>query len=220
MNKPYKENYQKILEDLNIEATKWNRLKPQLVAVTKKRSKHDILTFINVTNHKVYAENYVQEAEQKYVEIKNLYDDVKLHLIGHLQSNKVKNAVRLFDVIETIDSFKLAKAIDKTERDLEINREYLIQVNIGQEPQKSGVLPKDLVQLVADIKSNLSINLKGLMCVPPKDKNPSIYFAMLKNLADSTDLKYLSIGMSSDFKEAIAIGSNQIRIGTSLFSNI
>jgi pyridoxal phosphate enzyme (YggS family) len=186
--------------------------------VSKKRTITDIQNFILETNHKVFAENYVQEAESKYVDLKNEHQDIRLHLIGHLQSNKAKNAVKLFDVIETVDSFKLAKLLSKAEQDLGVKREYLIQVNIGKESQKSGVLPEDLASLVSEINKNLSINLIGLMCVPPKDKNPSVYFAMLKKLANDNDLDYLSIGMSSDFKEAIAIGSHEIRIGTALFS--
>ncbi|MDC0857209.1 YggS family pyridoxal phosphate-dependent enzyme [Rickettsiales bacterium] len=218
MSKSFKGNYSEISNIINIESTKWQRSKPKLIVVSKKRTITDIQNFIAETNHKIFAENYVQEAESKYIDLKNEHQDITVHLIGHLQSNKAKNAVKLFDMIETVDSFKLAKTLDKTEAILGLRRDYLIQVNIGKESQKSGVLPEDLASLVSEIKTNLSINLIGLMCVPPKDKNPSIYFAMLKKLATDNGLKYLSIGMSSDFKEAIAVGTNEIRIGTALFS--
>jgi PLP dependent protein len=218
MSKSFKGNYSEISNIINIESTKWQRSKPKLIVVSKKRTITDIQNFIAETNHKIFAENYVQEAESKYIDLKNEHQDITVHLIGHLQSNKAKNAVKLFDMIETVDSFKLAKTLDKTEETLGLRRDYLIQVNIGKESQKSGVLPEDLASLVSEIKTNLSINLIGLMCVPPKDKNPSIYFAMLKKLATDNGLKYLSIGMSSDFKEAIAVGTNEIRIGTALFS--
>jgi len=218
MSKSFQGNYSEISNIINIESTKWQRSKPKLIVVSKKRTITDIKNFIAETNHKIFAENYVQEAESKYIDLKDEHQDIKLHLIGHLQSNKVKNAVKLFDMIETVDSFKLAKTLDKTEEILGLRRDYLIQVNIGKESQKSGVLPEDLANLVSEIKTNLSINLIGLMCVPPKDKNPSIYFAMLKKLATDNGLKYLSMGMSSDFKEAIGVGTNEIRIGTALFS--
>jgi len=217
MNKQYLKNFQEVCHNSKIIAKQWSRVEPNLVVVSKKRATEEIIQFIESTGHICYAENYVKEAEEKYTIIKELHPNIKLHLIGHLQSNKALDAVKLFDVIETIDSFKIAEKLDKIERANDLKRQYLIQVNIGEEEQKSGVNIEDLSQLVNDIRKKLSINLRGLMCVPPKGKNPSIYFAFLKKLGQENQLDYLSMGMSDDFKEAIAIGTDEIRVGTALF---
>ncbi|MBT4989313.1 MAG: YggS family pyridoxal phosphate-dependent enzyme [Rickettsiales bacterium] len=217
MNKQYLKNFQEVCHNSKIISQQWNRAEPNLVVVSKKRTTEEIIQFVESTGHICYAENYVKEAEEKYTIIKELHPNIKLHLIGHLQSNKALDAVKLFDVIETIDSFKIAEKLDKIERDNDLKRQYLIQVNIGEEEQKSGVNIEDLSQLVNDIRKKLSINLRGLMCVPPKGKNPSIYFAFLKKLGQENQLDYLSMGMSDDFKEAIAIGTDEIRVGTALF---
>lgn len=213
----YQKNYQEIVSVVTNQVKKWQQKRPEILAVSKKRSVDEIIDFIEATDHRSFAENYVKEAEEKYQIIKQSYPKIKLHLIGHLQSNKALEAVRLFDVIETIDSYKLAKKLDQVEQELGIKREYLIQVNIGEEQQKSGVMPKDVSKLIDEIRENLSINVKGLMCIPPQDKNPSIYFAYLKKLSVENQITYLSMGMSADFDKAIAVGTDEIRIGTALF---
>ncbi|MBL6785552.1 MAG: YggS family pyridoxal phosphate-dependent enzyme [Rickettsiales bacterium] len=214
----YKDNFDNISDNIAKYSKSWKQKYPKVLVVTKKRSRVEIESFILQTQHNVFGENYVQEAQTKYIDLKQQFLNIKLHLIGHLQSNKAKDAVKLFDVIETVDSFKLAKKLDDAEKLLDLKRQYLIQVNIGSEPQKSGVNIDDLSNLIKDIRSNLNINLIGLMCVPPKGQNPSIYFAMLKNLARIYDLRYLSMGMSSDYKDAIAVGSDEVRIGSLMFA--
>ncbi|MBT4922669.1 MAG: YggS family pyridoxal phosphate-dependent enzyme [Rickettsiales bacterium] len=218
MSDQYLNNYQKISRSSKLVSERWGRSEPDLLVVSKRQMQVDIISFIKSTHHMRFAENYVKEAEEKYTTIKKSYPNLQLHLIGHLQSNKAIEAVKLFDVIETVDSYKLASKLDAAEKITKLEREYLIQVNIGFEEQKYGVMPDDLKDLLAEIRNNLTINIKGLMCIPPKDKNPSIYFAYLKKLAQDNKLSYLSMGMSSDYQEAIAVGTDEIRIGTALFA--
>lgn len=162
-----------------------------------------------------FGENRVQEAQAKWPALKAAYPAVRLHLIGPLQTNKVSDAVALFDVIETLDRPKLVDALTAEEAATGQKREYFIQVNIGEEPQKSGVAPQDLASLLAYARDTLHIT--GLMAVPPADANPAPYFALLAKLAARYKLPNLSMGMSQDFETAIRLGATHIRIGTALF---
>ncbi|OYW13641.1 MAG: YggS family pyridoxal phosphate enzyme [Rhodospirillales bacterium 12-54-5] len=189
---------------------------PTLVAASKGQSVAAIEAAIalGVTD---FGENRVQEAQEKWPEIKVRHPHLRLHLIGPLQSNKVADAVALFDVIETVDRIKIADALAaeaaKTRRSLD----YYIQVNIGEESQKSGVLPAELDNLLKHAREGGHLNIVGLMGVPPADANPAPYFALLAKLATRYGMKQLSMGMSHDFDVAIRLGATHVRIGTALF---
>lgn len=188
----------------------------KLIAVSKNCEEEKIINAINC-GCKIFGENYIQEAKEKWQKIKPKFPDIKLHFIGHLQSNKAKDAVELFDVIETLDNEKLAKEIAKQALKLEKNPKIFIQVNIGEESQKSGIMPSEVKDFAKFCIEGLELNIVGLMCVPPSNELASPYFALLAKMAKEIGLKQLSMGMSSDFEEAIATGSTQIRIGTAIF---
>lgn len=186
-----------------------------LMAVTKTQS-IDALKEALSYGHRLFGENKVQEALTHWVELKKSYSDIKLHLIGPLQTNKVKDAVTLFDCIETLDREKLADALASEMKKQDRDVPCLVQVNTGEEPQKSGIAPPDLNAFITYCK-NLGLTITGLMCVPPVDEPPALHFALLKKLAQENGLKILSMGMSSDFEKAIALGATHVRIGSALF---
>lgn len=163
-----------------------------------------------------FGENRVQEAQQKWPELKKKHPNVRLHLIGPLQSNKAADAVALFDVIQTIDRPKIADALAAEIKAQGRTPRLLVQVNIGEEPQKSGVLPTELPSLLAHC-AGLGLTIDGLMCVPPAEHNPAPYFALMKKLADRHGLPELSMGMSGDFPVALRMGATMVRVGTALF---
>ena len=204
-----KENIQKIKSELG---------SISLVAVSKSQSVADIKKAVD-TGINIVAENKIQEAEKKYSQLKNFFKDnnVKFHFVGHLQTNKVKKAVKMFDLIQTVDSLKLAKEIDKRAKQIDKKQDVLIEVNIGKEPQKYGVLPEEVIEFTDKIKQYESINVKGLLCMPPFNEDPKPYFQEMKKLYDELNLEILSMGMSNDYKIAIEEGSNMIRIGTLIF---
>lgn len=163
-----------------------------------------------------FGENRVQEAEQKWQKLKEKHPDVRLHLIGSLQSNKAAEAVALFDVIQTVDRPKIADALAQEMAKQGRRPHLLIQVNIGEEQQKAGVLPQDLPALLAHCHT-LGLTISGLMCVPPAEHNPAPYFALMKKLANRYSLPELSMGMSGDFETALRLGATMVRVGTALF---
>lgn len=187
-----------------------------LVAVSKFQPLEKIQGLLN-QGHRVFGENRVQEAEEKFPALREKYPDLQLHFIGHLQTNKAKDAVKLFDVIETVDSRKLAEALhhemEKQKRPLPC----FIQVNTGDEEQKGGVAPKDLEALLHFCREETALRIEGLMCVPPLHEIPDLHFALLHKLADEFGLKELSMGMSADFDIAIRYGTSHVRIGSALF---
>ena len=189
----------------------------KLLIVTKNQSVFDINTLIS-EGYKLFGENRVQEAQKKFSEVNN-HKDLQLHLIGPLQSNKVKTALKIFDVIQTIDRFSLVDEIYKQINNSSDHktREYYIQVNIGEEEQKFGVPKKDLKDLY-NYTIKKKINVNGLMCIPPNITDPSNYFKELLNLKDSINKNLkLSMGMSSDYKIALNFQTNTIRIGSLIF---
>lgn len=186
-----------------------------LVAVSKKVSVEKILQAIEC-GVKIFGENYAQEAREKWTEIKKKFPEIKLHLVGHLQSNKASEAVGLFDCIETIDSKKLASAIAKEAKKQQKNPEIFIQVNVGEEVQKGGVALSELSELVK-FSRECGLNITGLMCVPPANEAASPYFALLTKLAHTHGLQKISMGMSADFEDALALGTTHVRIGTAIF---
>ena len=204
----------------NIE-THLNKLKiintPKIIAVSKTFKIDKILPLINY-GHIHFGENKVQEAVEKWTETKEKNPDIKLHMIGKLQTNKVKFAVKLFDYIHSVDSEKLAKKIADEQEKLNKKIKIFLQVNIGNEVQKSGIHKNELNSLVTFCKE-INLDLIGLMCIPPANIDPEIYFNDMKKLNESFDFKELSMGMSSDFLIAAKNLSTYIRIGSSIFGS-
>jgi hypothetical protein len=188
---------------------------PVIVAVSKQIGEEKIRAAL-AAGQRVFAENRVQEAAAKWPALRREFPDVELRLIGPLQSNKVRDACALFDVIESLDREKLARALaDEGVRRVAAPR-VLIQVNTGEEPQKSGVLPAEVDRFVAYCR-NLGLAPEGLMCLPPADEPPAPHFALLGKIARRNDLEFLSMGMSSDYDVAAALGATHVRIGTAIF---
>jgi pyridoxal phosphate enzyme (YggS family) len=191
----------------------------ELIAVSKKQPDEKIEAMLE-TGHRVYGENRVQDAVARWVEKKPQYKDVQLHLIGALQTNKVSEAVALFDAIHSVDRSKLVRALVKEMKAQGKALGCFIQVNTGEEDQKAGVLPEDFEALY-QICQDEGLEIRGLMCIPPFDEPPAHHFALLRKMAEAHGLKELSIGMSGDFEKAIPFamegGKVFIRVGTSLF---
>ncbi len=189
-----------------------------IVAVSKKQPAERIQAALDC-GHRLYGENRVQEAMERWGGDDGFlksFPNVKLHLIGNLQTNKAKQAVQLFDCIETIDSTRLADAVQKECEKQGKEIECLIQVNTGEEGQKSGVTPDELEGLLKHCKE-IGLKISGLMCIPPSDEPAGLHFAFLKNLAESYGLEKLSMGMSGDFEKALPLKPSYIRVGSSLF---
>lgn len=188
----------------------------QLVAVSKTYFEDKIVPVIEA-GHRIFGENRVQESQQKWPALKEKYPDIELRLIGPLQSNKAAEAVALFDVIESVDREKIAKALavqmDKQGRRLDC----YIQVNTGLEEQKAGIAPGLLDAFVAECRDALGLRIVGLMCIPPADENPGPHFALLKKLAVQNNLEKLSMGMSGDFEVAVQFGATSVRVGSAIF---
>ena len=189
---------------------------PKLIAVSKTFSGNHIIPLLKL-GQKTFGENRVQEAMEKWPELKTRYKDVELHLIGPLQTNKVRDAIALFDVIETLDREKLAIALAKEMKASGKNLDCFVQVNIGNEPQKSGISIDDVVVFVKTCRDVHGLNIVGLMCIPPVEHAPGPYFAQMHELAKQADVKCLSMGMSSDFEVAIGMGATHVRVGSALF---
>lgn len=188
----------------------------ELVAVSKLQPDDRVKAVLDA-GQRVFGENRVQEAEARWQPLKAIYKDVKLHLIGHLQTNKAKDAVALFDVIETVDSEKLATALSSEMQKQKRPLPCFIQVNTGEEEQKGGVSPKDLASLYRFCTGEAKLDIRGLMCIPPADELPDPHFALLHKLSTGLGLKSLSMGMSADFETAIRYGATHIRVGSALF---
>ncbi|MCI5060108.1 MAG: YggS family pyridoxal phosphate-dependent enzyme [Alphaproteobacteria bacterium] len=186
-----------------------------LIAVSKKQPQERIDAALKA-GHRIFGENRVQEAVERWITRKKQYPDLELHLIGPLQTNKVKEAVALFDVIQTIDRSKLVDALAKEMSKQGKKPRCFIQVNTGEEEQKSGISPRDLPKLLAYCEK-AGLEITGLMCIPPSDEPSALHFALLKKLAGEHNLPGLSMGMSNDFEKAIALGATYVRIGTALF---
>jgi pyridoxal phosphate enzyme (YggS family) len=165
----------------------------------------------------VFGENRVQEARAKWPELKERHLDLELHLIGPLQSNKVREAVALFDVIETLDRAKLARSLAEEMARAGKRSRLLVQVNTGEEPQKAGVIPSEVGAFVALCRDTFGLTIEGLMCIPPIDEEPAMHFALLAKIAERLGVKELSMGMSADFARAIQFGATYVRIGTAIF---
>lgn len=188
----------------------------ELIAVSKKQPDDRIQSALDA-GIRVFGENRVQEAQQRWQERRAHYSDLKLHLIGPLQTNKTAEAVALFDVIETVDREKLAASLAKEMQKQNRFLDCFIQVNTGLEDQKSGIAPDQLHDFLKLCQDTYGLNVVGLMCIPPIDEEPAMHFALLKKLAAEQGLSQLSMGMSGDYETAIKFGATQVRVGSSLF---
>ena len=187
----------------------------QLLAVSKVQPIERVLNVLN-QGHTIFGENKVQEAHGKWPTFRKNFSNVKVHLIGPLQTNKVKQAVELFDAIHTVDRLKLAQKLSNEIQSQGKAPDMFIQINTGEEEQKSGISPKDADKFIADCLS-LDLSIKGLMVIPPINEEPSLHFGLLRKIAHRNGLKGLSMGMSSDFERAIAMGATHIRVGSAIF---
>ena len=188
----------------------------KIIAVSKTFSEEKILPLIKF-GHTDFGENKVQEAVAKWTSLKEKNNDIKLHMIGKLQTNKVKEAVRIFDTIHSLDSIKLAEKISKEQKKIDKNLKILIQINIGEEIQKSGIDINDVKNLLNISINELKLNITGLMCIPPNDNNEEKYFLKMRELKDKLRLDDLSMGMSNDYLKAIRYGTTYVRIGSKIF---
>ena len=188
----------------------------ELIAVSKQQPEARIDSALEA-GLRIFGENRVQEAQERWLPRRAHFPDLELHLIGPLQSNKASDAVALFDIIHTLDRPKIAKIVkqemDKQNRQLKC----FIQVNTGEEPQKAGINPKEIPDFLTFCCSEIGLNIAGLMCIPPIDEEAAMHFALLKSYAEQFSLPQLSMGMSGDFEEAIAFGATHIRVGSALF---
>jgi PLP dependent protein len=187
-----------------------------LVAVSKTHPAATVRQAL-VAGHRVFGENRVQEAEAKYPGLRAEFPDLALHLIGPLQSNKVRDALSIFDVIESVDRPRLAQVIAKEMDHSGRRPPCLIEVNTGEEPQKAGILPAEADGFVIECRDRLGLPVIGLMCVPPIDEEPALHFALLREIARRNELEVLSMGMSADYEKAIRFGATHVRVGTAIF---
>ena len=192
-----------------------NLLTPQIICVSKTFSMEKLRPLID-HGHIHFGENKVQEAEKKWTTIKAQNSNLQLHMIGKLQSNKAKKAVRLFDYIHSLDNSKLADVLKKSEAELNRKLSYFIQVNIGDEDQKSGISSKNIKDFFLYCTNETRLNIIGLMVIPPNDQNVEKYFEQVSNLNSSLGLKHLSMGMSSDYKIAMKFKTTYLRIGSAI----
>jgi PLP dependent protein len=187
-----------------------------LVAVSKTHPAASVRHAL-MAGHRVFGENRVQEAQAKYPELREEFPDLALHLIGPLQTNKVRDAVVLFDVIESVDRLRLAQALAGEMERSGRRPPCLIEVNTGEEPQKAGIMPADADSFIIECRERLDLPIIGLMCVPPLEEEPAPHFALLREIARRNGLEILSMGMSADFEKAIRFGATHVRVGTAIF---
>jgi pyridoxal phosphate enzyme (YggS family) len=187
----------------------------KLIAVSKVQPNERVQAVLD-EGHRCFGENRVQEAEGKWPDFKQSYDGVELHLIGPLQSNKARTAMELFDVIHTLDRPKLATTFARLAQEIGQCPDMFIQVNTGEEDQKAGVTPAEADAFIKECQG-LDLPVRGLMCIPPVDEEAALHFALLAKIAERNGLDGLSMGMSSDFEKAIALGATHIRVGSAIF---
>lgn len=209
--------HQQALEAERIGATALSpRALPALVAVSK-RQPDDRIDACLAAGQRIFGENRVQEAQQRWQPRRADYQDLKLHLIGPLQTNKAADAVALFDVIEVVDRVKLAKILAAEMQRQNRRLTCFVQVNTGEEPQKAGVMPGEADEFIRFCREDCGLDIVGLMCIPPADEEPAMHFALLREMAKRNNLSELSMGMSSDFEAAIAFGATSVRVGSAIF---
>jgi PLP dependent protein len=189
-----------------------------LVAVSKTFDADEIRPALEA-GQRIFGENRVQEAKAKWPALREAFGGIELHLIGPLQSNKAREAVQLFDVIETVDRASLAAELGKEIARLGRAPRLLVQINTGEEPQKAGVAPQDADSFLAACRDQWGLGIEGLMCIPPADQPPSPHFALLRTIAERNGLRTLSMGMSADFEAAIQVGATHVRVGSAIFGH-
>lgn len=211
-------NLKEIQSSIEKAAKKWHQDGEgiTLVAVSKKQPLDRVVASLEA-GHRIFGENRVQEAQNKWPELKEKYKGVELRLIGPLQTNKAKEAVALFDVIETVDRSKLARILAKEMKAAGKDLPVYVQINIGEEDQKAGIAVANADAFVKECKEEHGLNVVGLMCIPPAGEQAAPYFAILKRIADRNDLENLSMGMSSDYKIGVQFGATSVRVGTGIF---
>ena len=207
----FRENFERAVK------TSGRRLEEiDLIAVSKKKSIEDIRQVIHA-GHRSFGENQIQEVENKWVELKKEYSDLKLHFIGGIQSKKVKSIFKHCDVVHSIDRIKIIELFNNLEEQQRISKDYFIQINTGNEVQKGGVMLEEADKFISNCMKNYKLNIVGLMCLPPISEDPKPHFMKLAKLAGQFNFPALSMGMSGDFEDAIAAGATHIRIGTQIF---
>ena len=189
----------------------------KIIAVSKVQPNERVKAVLE-SGHRVFGENRIQEAQSKWPGFKQQYDNIELHIIGPLQTNKTRAAMELADSIHTIDRPKLSISIARIAQEIGKCPELFVQVNTGEEEQKSGVLPRDTEPFVKECL-NMDLPVRGLMCIPPINEEASLHFALLKNISENCGLKGLSMGMSADFEKAISFGATHIRVGSAIFGD-
>ncbi|HEY6981320.1 YggS family pyridoxal phosphate-dependent enzyme [Reyranella sp.] len=187
-----------------------------LVAVSKTHGADRVRELV-AAGHRIFGENRVQEAQEKFPTLKSEFPDLQLHLIGPLQTNKAREAVALFDVVQSVDREKLAATLAKEMARAGKRPDCFIQVNTGEEPQKAGVLPADVDSFVVACRDTHKLPIVGLMCIPPLDEEPALHFALLAKIAARHGLPKLSMGMSADYETAVRLGATHVRVGSALF---
>lgn len=206
-------------------------IKSHMAAAAQKAGRGDDITLIAVSKRKpaeaikaalkagqrIFGENRVQEAIEKFTPLRQQFTDIELHLIGPLQTNKASDAIAFFNVIQTVDRPKLAAALAKEAKKQDRCPRLYIQVNVGNEPQKAGVSPQDVWGFYKECVEEHGLKIEGLMCIPPKDQDSAPFFTLLKNLAEELSLPHISMGMSGDYETAIEQGATEVRVGTALF---
>lgn len=204
---------------INAAETKAGRPKEDvtLIAVSKVQPNKRVATILD-SGHRVFGENKVQEAAGKWPDFREMYGDIDLHLIGPLQTNKARQAMELAQSIHTLDRIKLATTIARLAQDMGYCPDLYIQVNTGEEAQKAGILPAQADLFIKETRA-LDLPIKGLMCIPPVDEEPSLHFALLAKIAARNGLLGLSMGMSGDFESAIALGATHVRVGSAIFGD-
>ncbi|GAA4528045.1 YggS family pyridoxal phosphate-dependent enzyme [Chelativorans composti] len=214
------ENLQKVKHQIAKAAAEAGRSAEDvtLVAVSKTFGGDEIRPAL-IAGQRVFGENRVQEAQAKWPQLREEFPDIELHLIGPLQSNKAKEAVALFDVIQTVDREKIAAALAAEMQKQGKRPRLYVQVNTGLEPQKAGIDPREAVAFVKRCREVHGLEIEGLMCIPPVDENPGPHFALLQKLAKEAGVEKLSMGMSGDFETAIAFGATSVRVGSAIFGN-
>lgn len=206
-----------ILDRIRAEETRTGRApgSTTLVAVSKVQPIHRVIAVL-AEGHRVFGENKVQEAAGKWPDLRDRFPGVELHLVGLLQTNKARQAMELFDVIETLDRPKLARTLARLKDEMGQCPRLFVQVNTGEEEQKAGVMPAEADAFIAECR-DLGLEIEGLMCIPPADEEPSLHFALLAKIAARNGIEGLSMGMSGDFERAIAQGATHVRVGSAIF---
>ena len=211
-------NLDLIKKEIQSKISKLNYLNynPKIIAICKTFSISDVLPLIN-HGHIHFGENKVQESIEKWTDIKNDFKNIKLHMVGKLQTNKVKYVLPLFDYIHSLDNIKLAEKISNEQQKIGKKIKIFIQVNIGSESQKSGILVENLFSFYKKCQNDFSLQIEGLMCIPPNDNKSEIYFSKMRKLSDQMNLPELSMGMSDDYLKACEYKTTFFRIGSKIF---